>query len=320
MGQVVPTLFSRFSQVGSTEGPPQPSQAYPPGLSAWDPEVGDQEPSTAKHCWTGNYIATFLVAAAKPSDAQSVLRKGMSIDSNFIIKDSYPVVLGFGTFENARSRRYPFFGLNYTEFLAAIPRVFQAGPKYRYPGPYLYPYKLYLNRLLPTIFGRLSGYPKYWERVSLTRAADPPNTYRFNVGKLFTGKSLLQLNFTVSPAFHKVRHFPRFSQIGRLLTPEIVARSLFDVPVQTFFELDILNATVWNVPTATLQLDDQSLFPLLPGTHTWKGIQQETYGAVRLYLPWRLTSADHPTLQLPWAIVQPVGSAKDNQQGMQATG
>jgi hypothetical protein len=314
MGQIVPTLFS---QVASTQEPFEPLQFYPPGLSRWDPEVGDQKLSKAAHCWTGNYIATFLVAAAKPTDAQSVLRKGMSIDQNLIFEGSYPVVLGFGTFENARSQRYPFLGLNYTEFLAAIPRVFLPDPKYRYQGPYLYPYKLYLNRLLPTIFGRLSGYPKFWERVSLTRLADPPNAYTFNVNKLLTGKALLELNFTVAPNYHNVRHFQRLSEVSRLLIPNIVASGFFNIPIRTFFDLDIPNATVWNIPTATLRLDDESLFPLSPGEHHWKGIQQEPYGAVRLYLPWRLTSADDPN---PDSLLLPTVPVQDNQRSIQAAG
>src|ERR1700733_2768153 len=204
MGQVAPSLFS---QAASTEASVQPMRYYPPGLSRWDPALGDQKPIRAKHCWTGNYVATFLVKDVKLADTQSVLRKGMSLDPQFIRDGSYPVVLGFGTFENARSSRYRFLGLNYNEFLAAIPRVFMPSAKYRYQGPYLYPYRLYLNRLMPTIFGRLSGYPKNWERVSLSPVGDPSHSYVFSVGKLLTGKSILQLSFTVSDAFHRVRHF-----------------------------------------------------------------------------------------------------------------
>jgi hypothetical protein len=315
MGQVAPGLFS---QAASPQGPVPPMRHYPPGLSRWDPELGDQKPLDAQHVWTGNYVATFLVASATPSDAQSVLRKGMALDPEFIKDGSYPVVLGFGTFENARSSRYPFLGLNYSEFLAAIPRVFMPSAKYRYQGPYLYPYRLYLNRLMPTIFGRLSGYPKNWERVSLTLAPKSADTYVFSVGKLLSGKSLLQLSFTVSEAFHRVRHFPRFNQISQLLIPNIIASGFFNIPIRTFFDLDVSNAVAWNVPTATLRVDDQSLFPVLPGTHNWKGIEQELYGGIRLYLPWRLTSVDDPQVEVPWALPQAVDSGEDDQQGIAA--
>lgn len=254
----------------------------------------------ASHCWTGNYIATFLVAAAKPSDAQSVLRKGMSIDRDLAEDESYPVILGFGVFENARSLRYPFLGLNYNEFLAAIPRVFFPDGKYPYPGPYLYPYRLYLNRLMPTIFGRLSGYPKNWERVSI-KTTDCSN-YVFNVSNLFSGKPMLELNFSVSPQYHRIKHFSTFNQLRRLLIPNIVASGFFNIPVRSFFALDVENAVAWDVPTATLKIDDPSLFPVLPGVHTWQGIEQEFYGAVRLYLPWQLSSADDPRVELPWGI------------------
>jgi hypothetical protein len=311
MGRVFPTFFS---QVAPNHGPAQPLQFYPPGLSRWDPQLGDQKPSKAAHCWTGNYVATFLVATTKLSNAQSALRKGMSIDPKLVLNGSYPVVLGFGTFENARSTRYSFLGLNYTEFLAAIPRVFMQDPKYPYQGPYLYPYRLYLNRLMPTIFGRLSGYPKHWERVSLVRTADTPNSYMFKVGKLLTGETLLELNFTVAPDFHNVRHFPRLSELSRLLIPNIVATGLFNIPIRTFFELDLPNAIVWNVPAASLRIADPSLLPLLPRTYTWEGIQQERYGAVRLYLPWKLTSADDPDP----SFMLSVGSGNDDHQDIQA--
>jgi hypothetical protein len=321
-------LMERAASILFLQGASSPSPAakesapaapyYPPGLSGWDPEVGDQEPIKAKHCWTGNYIATFLVTFAPSKETQSVLRKGMLLDQELIKDGCYPVVLGFGTFENARSSRHPFLGLNYNEFLAAVPRVFMPDSKYRYQGPYLYPYKLYLNRLLPTIFGRLSGYPKYWERVTLTHAAGPPHTYLFRVGKLLTGKSIMELTFTVSPGFDRVRHFPRFSQISRLLIPNIVASGLFNIPLRTCFDLDVANAVAWNVPTATLRIDDRSLFPVSPGNHTWQGIQQEVYGAVRLYLPWRLTSVDDPKLELPWAMAQAVEPRDDNQQDVSA--
>ncbi len=309
MGQVVPSLFA---QTPSAHESAQQLSFYPPGLSKWDPELGDQKPHQAKHVWTGNYAVTFLIAASKPSDAQSVLGKGMSIDSNLIVDDSYPVVLGFGTFENARSARHPFLGLNYNEFLAAIPQVLLPDPKYPYPGPYLYPYRLYLNRLLPTILGRLSGYPKIWERVSLSPAPDPPHTYVFKVGKLLTGQSLLELTFTCSDDFHRIGHFPKFNEISRLLIPNIVATGLLSVPIRSFFSLDLSNAVGWNVPAATLKVNDRSLFPVLPGTHTWKGIQQEKrYGAIRLYLPWQLTSADDPSFHLTSGASQPVSPEPD---------
>jgi hypothetical protein len=316
MGRVFPTFLSQGSPFQPLEQPLR----YPPGLSRWDPELGNQKRSKAAHCWTGNYIATFLVASAKPSDAQSVLRKGMSIDQGLINDGSYPVVLGFGTFENARSTRYSFLGLNYTEFLAAIPGVCMPDPKYQYQGPYLYPYKLYLNRLMPTIFGRLSGYPKFWERVSLSCAPEP-NTFVFSAETLLTGKPLLNLNFTVSPMFHSVRHFGNLNQLSRLLIPNIVASGFFNIPVRTFFDLDIPNATVWNVPTATLKVQDNSLFPVLPGTHNWKGIQQEPlYGAVRLYLPWKLTSDDEPNPSQGSLVPLSPATGPLNQPGMQAAG
>ena len=283
--------------------------------------VGDQKPNKAKHVWTGNYIVTFLIAAAKPSDAQSVLCKGMSIDSNLIVNDSYPVVLGFGTFQNARSSRYPFLGLNYNEFLAAIPRVFLPDPKYPYAGPYLYPYRLYLNRLMPTIFGRLSGYPKFWERVTLSVAPDSPHTYVFKVGKLLTGQPLMEMTFTCGDDYHRIKHFPRFNEIRRLLIPNIVASGFFDIPVRSFFSLDVTNAVAWNVPAAMLNVNDPALFPVLQGTHTWKGIQQELFGAVRLYLPWQLTSADDPSIHMPWGDVsQPIPVEPPNKPDIQAAG
>ena len=303
MGHVVPTLFA---QTASNQGSVQPLQFYPPGLSKWDPELGDQRPTQAKHVWTGNYAVTFLVAPVKPCDAESVLCKGMSIDSKLILDGNYPVVLGFGTFENARSSRYPFIGLNYNEFLAAIPGVYLSDPKYSYSGPYLYPYRLYLNRLMPTILGRLSGYPKFWERVTLSVAPDPPRTYVFKVGKLLTGQSLLEMTFTCANDYHRIRHFPKFNEIRRLLIPNIVASGFFNIPVRSFFSLDVTNAVAWNVPAATLKVSDPSLFPVLQKTHTWKGIQQELYGAVRLYLPWQLTSADDPSIHVPWGAAPPV--------------
>ncbi|HUK23479.1 MAG TPA: hypothetical protein VLV49_02785 [Terriglobales bacterium] len=311
LGQVAPVLLSQASSgptplVGPLV-PLQPSlQYYPPGLSSWDPEVGAQSPCKARHCWTGNYIATFLIANVKPEDAQSILPNGMLTDPKAVHNGSYPVVLGFGTFENARSYRYSFLGLNYSEFLAAIPRVSVPGGQYKYKGPYLYPYRLYLNRLMPTIFGRLSGYPKFWERVTLTGAGDPPFDYAFKVATLLTGQPLLKLTFTASATVNKISHFPRFNDIRRLLIPNIIANGFFGIPVRTFFELDVANAMAWDLPAATLEVPDKNLFPVLPGKYTWKGIEQEPYGAVRVYLPWRLTSDDDPNIEIPWTV-QTVG-------------
>jgi len=174
LGALMGQLSSHWFAAAEPLPPPPPKvdlyAKYPPGLSSWNPEVGDQKLPTAKHCWTGNYIVTFVIASIQATQAQSVLAPGMTLEKSLITSGdgAYPVVLGFGVFENARSSRYPFLGLNYTEFLAGIPRVYMPDKKYPYPGPYLYPFRLYLNRIMPVIFGWLSGYPKVLKRVSMT--------------------------------------------------------------------------------------------------------------------------------------------------------
>ena len=275
----------------------------PPGLSPWGWMGGTAHDATQ---WNGIYIMTILPARSDIQTVAKALPPGLHPDPALVTDGAYPVILIFGCINDASNRVYPFLGMNYLEVFSAIPGVYLDkldAASGGFAGPFVYPYHGYLNHLLPTVLGWLASYPKVWKQVDYERVSVESNHDSFRVRPLFGGDLLATVEIDSDENFEPLPTFPRIGMIERLLSPNIIhekligsgfTRSAFDL---SFFD----SAAAWNLPHVELQVNDPKLFPGLVGAHSWKGLQDEQYGAVRLCLAFRLVpQASHQFTPTPW--------------------
>jgi hypothetical protein len=243
--------------------------------------------------WTGTYIMSVLPVRSDLATVSKCLPTGLHADPEMVIEGGYPVLLVFGCIADAQNRVYPFLGMNYLEIFSAVPGVYldtldsNSGG---FAGPFIYPYRGYLSHLLPTILGWLASYPKAWKRVHYGRKSLTSNHDSFEVRPLFGGSPLLSAEFDSDEKYQPLSSFPRLPSIEKLLSPNIIHEKLIGRGFErSAFDLSFLDAAVaWNLPNVELQIYDSKLFPGMVGSHSWKGLQAELYGASRLAIGWRL--------------------------------
>lgn len=263
---------------------------YPPGLTPWGMGSSTTDPTQ----WTGVYVVTILVAGATPETVSKALPPGFRADASLARRGEYPVLLLFGSILGAANRMHPYLGLNYTEVFSAIPGVHIDSPDANdgFDGPYLYPYRGYLNHLAPCILGWLASYPKVWSQITHERLSPEENHDSFTVRPLLGGDPLFTADFETELSYKKLEAFrPQVDKIITLVSPNIIHRNLFgsgyvrSVLDLAFFE----SAVAWNMRNADIKVYKEGLFPGLTGTlPRWKGLEEEEYGAARFVLAWRL--------------------------------
>lgn len=203
--------------------------------------------------------------------------------------DRHPLALILGRQSGVRSRLLP-FGADYLEFILALPFVAPRVSRERGAGAFCYPARLYLDRGLPILAGRLLyAYDK--RRAAIRMTAD---SYR--IAGADGGAPLLEAHFRT---------------IGEALAPaRIGARTLFDQPLISH------GRGGWRYSVADLGLDRAVLQPVglrlsihrafvpgLPvGEFRLEGVDGDAGSAFRILTHWRLAG--------PWARRSPPASAR----------
>lgn len=97
---------------------------------------------------------------------QKLLPSGLELDKQDITKsDEHPVILLFARQRDVRPNQLP-FGMNYCEFICAVPWVRHTDPSLQALPPLIVPTKLYLDSLPPILLGIYGyGFPK--ERAAM---------------------------------------------------------------------------------------------------------------------------------------------------------
>ena len=296
----------------------QPSERRiqcPPGLTPWGMGASSTKDPTQ---WTGIYVVTILATGSKLETVSKVLPPGFKVDPNLVKNGEYPVLLLFGCILDAANRIHPFLGLNYLEVFSAIPGVYIDSPDLNlgFSGPYVYPYRGYLNHLIPCILGWFASYPKSLKWIKHTRHSSEENQDSFTVGPLFGSKPLVKAEFESDWEFQRLAAFrPNIDAIINLVSPNVIHKNLFGKGfVRSAFDLAFVETAVaWNMPNVGADIFDDDLFPGLSGTpHLWKGLQNQEYGAARFVLAWRLIPQQSKEFQpAPWPppLWQPASSA-----------
>jgi len=190
--------------------------------------------------------------------------------------DRHPVLFSFGLNQHFGPIWMPFKTISYMELLVSIPDTQLKGKTVGYVGPFYYPPRLWLNRLFPTVVGRLLGYRKILGRIRTT--ADS-----CTICRLFGGE-IARLKLKPCGISGPISKIPAFGPWMRRANQPIVTKVPFSEPLFTHFQWE------WNLAKgqqAEVELEVLSSdFPVLgPGTYRWSPLQDGESGAILVSSP-----------------------------------
>jgi hypothetical protein len=240
--------------------------------------------------FVGHMTAVVAILPVAQEAAHAMLPPGLDLAAQDVMRsDRHPMVLILGRQSGVRSRLLP-FGADYLEFILALPFVERRGGRERARGPFCYPARLYLDRGLPTMAGRLLyAYDK--RRAAIRTTAD---SYR--IAEQAGGEPLLEAHYRVA---------------GPTVEPaRLGARTLLEQPVIS------RSGSGWRYSVADLGLDRAMLQPValalairrafVPGLPVGEfrlgGLDGDAGSAFRIRTHWRLAG--------PWARSSPPASAR----------
>lgn len=224
----------------------------------------------------GDLDATIALLGIPTESAHALLADGLVLAPQDVASDDgHPLLLVMGRQRNVRFACAP-VGIDYFEFILAVPFVEPAGSRGAGAGPFGYMPCLLLDRWLPTVAGRiLLAYEK--RRAVISGSED---SYR--IGNAKTGERLLA-----------ARHRPSArSESCRL-----------PAPLRRALELPVISRRAgggWRYTVADLRLDEARIEPLemnlvierpfVPGLPAGEFVLDAGGGrAFRLRTSWRLT-------------------------------
>ena len=234
--------------------------------------------------FVGRMTAVVAILPVAREAAQAMLPAGLGLAAqNYTPGDRHPLVLILGQQSNVRPRPLP-LGADYLEFILAVPFVEHRGRGPR--GPFCYCPRLYLDRRLPTVVGRLLyGYDKRRAVIRMTERS-------YRISDLAQGELLLSADFRTAAAAVEP------SRSG--------AAMLFDLPVisqtargwwYSFADFGLDRAIVQPV-----ELDLVIHRPFVPGLPAGEfaisGVEGDTSSGFRIRTSWRLAG--------PWARRSPL--------------
>jgi hypothetical protein len=253
---------------------------------------GPDGPGSARHPaskaspfdFVGQMTAVVAILPVAQEAVRAMLPPGLDLAPQDVMRgDRHPIVLILGRQSGVRSRLLP-FGADYLEFILALPFVERREDRGGAAGPFCYPARLYLDRDLPTVAGRLLyAYDKRRAGIRITadsyRIADP-------IG----GEPLLEAQYRIA---------------GPAIEPSPIALTLLDQPVIS------QSRGGWRYSVADLGLDRAVLQPVelglsirrafvpgLPvGDFRPHGLDGDHGAAFRIRTHWRLAG--------PWARRSP---------------
>lgn len=268
-----------------------------------NPATPGDAPPVSLNDWTGYYTISLVVLEIATQAAAAALPKGLRLNPSYGAGGKYPILLSVGSVEDARPRVGGSLGFNYYEIFTAIPGVEVDNVLSEAVVPYLYPYGGYLNRLLPVALGRLSGFRKHWERVTLQQYPNnpeiSPNRETFDVKSLVLGKPILDGSVTIQQDLGLSAPNCRVRKMAQLLPPNIIGVDPSGKLRYSIFSFFFDRGVAWNIDQATINIRIADVIPGVnqpvtieypPQESTMVWHQDDRYLPVRAFVPWRLQS------------------------------
>jgi len=267
-----------------------------------NPPAASDGSTVSIYDWTGYYTITLIVVQSTQAAAAAALPEGLRLNPSYGAGGKYPILLSIGNIEDARPRVGGSLGFNYYEVFSAIPGVEIDSTLDGVLVPFVYPYRGYLDRIIPVVMGRLSGFRKYWERVKVQQFPDDPdrdpNSETFEVKSLLFGKPLLDGKYSFKDKLGLAAPNSRIGEMEKLLPPNIIGVNPFGKLCRNIFNFRFDRGLAWNVDQATINIRVAGVIPGVTEPVTieypppndvaivWR--QDERYMPVRAFVPWRL--------------------------------
>jgi hypothetical protein len=270
--------------------------------ASMNPPAASNSSPVSLYDWTGYYTITLVVVQTTQAATAAALPKGLRLNPSYGAGGKYPILLSIGNIEDARPRVGGSLGFNYYEVFSAIPGVEVDATLDGVVAPYVFPYRGYLNRLLPVVMGRVSGFRKYWERVNVQQFPDDPdgspNSETFEVKSLLSGKPLLDGKYSFLGELGLAGPNSRIRQMERLLPPNIIGVDPSGKLRRNIFNFRFDRGLAWDLDQAIINIRVAGVIPGVnqpvtieypPRSATaivWQ--EDNRYMPVRAFVPWRL--------------------------------
>jgi len=229
----------------------------------------------------GTYLASAMFLPLKSEAVLAMLPRALELAPQSLTPaGQHPVLLLFGHHHDVHPNFLRIEGMDYLEFVVAIPYLQWRHTRNAYRGPFAYMPQLYLNEWLPVFLGWFYGYAK-WR--ALMRAG--PRSYE--VKNLVRDTPLISLNFDTQGPFGPIAEFPLFDALRESFKLPFVGRTLLGFWLCSYldFKLDkgLLQSITGNVRIAS------AFVPGLPvGDFHFDGLATQPLGAFRIMVPWTL--------------------------------
>jgi len=230
----------------------------------------------------GIYLLTMTPSSITAEEARKILPLGMEMDPAKAPPDGkHPVMIAFGFQQHVRAAiAPPSVYFSYLEFVVFLPNVRLSKPRRGFRGPFTMMCKLYLNRLLPTILGRIIGYPKVLSRVETTETS-------YKIHSLFRGVPILSAEFKLAGDPMKLAASSNLRQFENAFSQPVGSRGMFGTMLCAFFQYQADQAQVQPVE-AQVEVFVDGVPGLPKGRHNWRGVTADPAGACRMRFPWTM--------------------------------
>jgi len=193
----------------------------------------------------------------------------------------HPVLMFLGHQHRVRPMPVRVSGMDYLEYILAVPFVRLTATDSRYRGPFAYMPRLFLDSSFPVFLGKLCGYAK--ER-SLVRSTETTYDVRTVAGRA----QVLSGTFRpLGDGFEPLPDSDSGNALRMLLEQPIIGNQLLGLTIATYLDFYLPWAKV-QPADAELIINTPFLPGIVPGTHKVAGLTAGKLGACRLASHWRL--------------------------------
>lgn len=237
----------------------------------------------------GIYSAYWVVWPMPINNVISMLPSGLKLGEQHITSTAtHPVLLAFGQHRNAGLTEFQFLfdNVTYLESSLSVPFVQFEGQQKNAGENFIYMPRLYLNDLRATLGGNLFwGFNK--ELGNINPKSESSQAYQVN-SHIFD-QPITSLNFELSGNCGNTSEFPNFSVVQTMMNQPLILKTMrgFGPYVRANYDWNFGQASIQPIQ-ATVNIFQQYVSGLKPGTYSIEGIDQVELGAFQMENSWTL--------------------------------
>ena len=230
----------------------------------------------------GIYFTSAVVLALPDKTARHLLVPGLELGpQNLTPAGTHPLLCMFGYQRDVRPPIHIFPGMDYLEFIAALPWIHWREAASPCGRPFVFMPRLYLNRFLPTVLGWVCGYAKQLARLHMRKTV-------YHVRSLFTPGRLITGSFTLRGNPAPPAEFQFFPPIQEVFRQRFIGQGPLGRFVCTEFNFNFQEAKMQAI-AAEGDITNECLPGLPAQGYQVPGIDEDPLGAFQLHVRWELT-------------------------------